>query len=273
VPALRRLVEEVVEEFRQHDLLSHASAIAFQLVFAALPVLLAGLAVMGFLGLSETWTGDVSPRVRGAVPADVFSVVDRTVRSVLTGRRGEWLTVGLLLTVFKVSSVVRTVAPALNHVYGSEEDRPWIKRFIGSLLIAAVVLPCALLGPGGVVAGGQVAGVLGIGGAGTVLAWIVRWLLVVVLLLVTVWLVLRVAPAGQPQVHLVSLGAGIVVLGWILATLAYGFYATTIAGYGTVFGSLASVVVLITYAYILAVVFLAGVSADDALRRRLRERD
>jgi len=72
-------------------------------------------------------------------------------------------------------------------------------------------------------------------------------------------------------VTILAIIGGIVVLGWILATLAYGFYATTIAGYGTVFGSLASIVVLITYAYILAVVFLAGVSADDALRRRLRE--
>lgn len=268
-----RVAREAVDAFRANDLLSYASAIAFQVVFTTLPMLLVALAAMGFAGLSETWTVEVSPKAREALAPDTFSVLDRTVRSVLTEKRALWLTLGLAITLFKVSSTIRVTAAALNRLYGLDEHRPWPKRLLGSLLVAAVVLPCALVGLAGVVVGGELAAALGLGGAATAAVWVLRWLVVVALLLATVWLVLRVAPASRPQLHYVSLGAGIVVAGWIVATLAYGVYATELASYESVFGSLATVVVLITYAYILALVFLAGVQLDACLRRRMGDDD
>lgn len=253
--------------FREHKLLQHAGAIAFQSMVAAAPLLLCVLAIFGFLGLSEQWTVEVAPKLVTEVRPDTFSVIDRTVQSVLTEQRGRWLTIGLLLTLWQVGSVIRAAGTSLNVLYGDEEDRPWLARVRNSLGLAALVLPAWVLALVGVFLGGELIAALDAGLLGGAL-WIARWLAIVAMLLGVVWLVLRVAPAAERPVRYVGLGAGLVVAGWIGGTLAYGVYATEIASYATVFGALAVVVVLITWVWLLAIIFLGGAAVDALVRSR-----
>jgi len=55
--------------------------------------------------------------------------------------------------------------------------------------------------------------------------------------------------------------------GWLVMSIGFGLYLREIADYNSVFGGLATVVVLIGYLYAAAVVFLGGVQLD-ALKRR-----
>jgi membrane protein len=195
------------------------------------------------------------------VAPDTFSVLDRTVEDVLTTRRGTWLTLGLALALWQVGSVVRAAGTALNALYGDEEDRPWLQRVRGSLLLAALVLPAWVLALALATVGGEAIGSLDLGLLGGVL-WVLRWVVVAALLGLVLWLVLRVAPARRRPVHLVSRGAVLVVVGWVVTTVGYGVYATEIASYGSVFGALAVVVVMTTWVWLLALVFLGGAAVD-----------
>lgn len=51
-------------------------------------------------------------------------------------------------------------------------------------------------------------------------------------------------------------------------SLAFSFYLRDIASYGSIFGSLATVVVLIAYLYASSVIFLGGVQIDALARER-----
>jgi len=55
--------------------------------------------------------------------------------------------------------------------------------------------------------------------------------------------------------------------GWLLMSLGFGFYLRDVADYNSIFGGLASVVVLIAYLYASALVFLGGVQVDALVRR------
>ena len=50
--------------------------------------------------------------------------------------------------------------------------------------------------------------------------------------------------------------------GWLVMSAGFGLYLRDIADYNSIFGGLASVVVLIAYLYAGAVVFLGGVQVD-----------
>ena len=50
-------------------------------------------------------------------------------------------------------------------------------------------------------------------------------------------------------------------------SLGFGVYLREIADYNSIFGGLATVVVLIAYLYASAVVFLGGVQVDALVRR------
>ena len=87
------------------------------------------------------------------------------------------------------------------------------------------------------------------------------------LLLLAVALLLHFAPERWQPLHWVTFGSVLIMVGWLLMSLGFGFYLREIADYNSIFGGLATVVVLIAYLYASAVVFLGGVQVDALVRR------
>jgi membrane protein len=67
----------------------------------------------------------------------------------------------------------------------------------------------------------------------------------------------------------VSFGGLLVIVGWVLMSLLYGFYIGSLADYASVFGSLAVVMVTMSYIYLSAIVFLSGVQLDSLIRHQV----
>jgi membrane protein len=105
-------------------------------------------------------------------------------------------------------------------------------------------------------------GVVGGGVVGFVLSWAVA----LALLFTAVWLLLRFAPAHPGPHRWVSFGSALCVIAWVGTSLVFGFYVTQIADYGSIFGSLATVFVMLTYLYLSAASFLIGAEVDAIAR-------
>lgn len=269
---MRELVRDVAHLFMGNNLLTYASAIGFQAIFALISLSFTGLALLGFLSLSEVWSQDIAPEVAERTSAAAFTVIDDTVQRVLSSQRGFWLTLGAALALWNVSSGVRAAMGALDDIYGARERRPSSVRVAVSLAIAG---PISLLFLGAVVAAQfspEIATWLLPGTGFGLAARFLGWVLAIALLTVAVWVIVRFGPSVRQPSSLVSLTSLLVVAFWLLASLAFGFYATSIASYGSVFGSLAFAFVLLTYLSISTIAFLAGVQADAYLRGIRAER-
>lgn len=266
----RRIARGLWDEFGEHDLLTFASAIAFQVLFALVPLMLAALALLGFIGLEGIWREDISPEVEERLPGDAFGVVDRAVEQVLTEGRELWLTFGLAFALFQLSGAIRAASGPLNAIYGMEERRPWYRRLVVSVGLAIAIGPALLIAVVSLTVGEELLAPLDLSGP---LSLAIRWTVAALLLLLSIWLTLRYAPAGAHELHWVSAGSALVIVGWTAVSLVYGWYATSVAPYDNVFGALASIIVLMTYLYLLAVAFLAGAQLDALLREREREHD
>jgi len=59
------------------------------------------------------------------------------------------------------------------------------------------------------------------------------------------------------------------VAGWVVMSLIFSWYVTSVADYGSIFGSLATVIVAMEYLYLSAIVFLTGIQIDSLARSRL----
>ncbi len=264
----KRIVRDFVASFEENDLLTYASAIAFRVLFAVVPLALAGLALLGFLDLTEVWEGDIAPQVQENMSAAAYSVVDDTVQRILTTQQGFWLTLGLAIAIWGVSGAVRTVMGALNLVYGTDEARTLWVRLPLSIALAVAVSAALLLATLTISLGEHVVPAPG-GFVGSAVLFVVRWGVAIVLMTLSVWLLIRMAPSSRQPIAWVSLGSVLVVVFWIATSLAFGWYVRSVAAYGTVYGNLASVVVLLTYLYLSSIVFLAGVQVDALLRERV----
>ena len=260
---VRTLARTVIARYREHDLLTYASAISFQVLFALIPLLLFALGLIGFLSLSEAWAEDIAPGIQSHVSDSLFKVIDDTVNQVLGSKQLFWVTAGGLIAMWEISGAVRAVMQVFNRIYGVEETRPFWRRMRISLWLSAVAATC-LIGAAVVVrfapllvdtlgAGGLVVDLVSFGA---------RWAVALALLIVVVGVLVRFAPNCSRPLHWVSFGALVVVVGWALMSAGFYTYATQIADYESIFASLATVIVTMTYLYASTIVFLTGVQMD-----------
>jgi len=256
---------QVRDGAERHEVLNSASAISFQVLFAAVPLALFGLALAGFLSLDRVWR-DAADQIRPNVSPAAFTVLDDTVQSVIGGQRWFWLTLGGALAIWRLSAAMRATMGALDRVYEADEDRPlgaWLRISIALSLALTALLAAALaavyLLPVAVPVDGAVLGAL---------SFVVRWGIALCLLLAGIALTIRYAPAVRQPLAWVTFGSALSVGCWIVTSAAFGFYATQIASYESLFGSLASVFLTLTYLYLSAIAFLAGVEVDALVRER-----
>lgn len=260
----RSLVAALVAAFERNQLLLFASAISFQVFTAIVPLLLFVFGLLGFLDLREVWQGDVRPRLLGEVSPAVLEIADKTVEEAFDSHQLFWITGGALLAIWQVSGAVRAAMDALNRIYDVREGRSRTRRYVLSIALAAAVILISL------VAASDVAlAPLLLPEPGAILRealFVVRWGLAAALLCLAVGLIVHQAADVSQPLGWVSVGVLLVVGGWTAMSGALLAYITTIASYGSLFGNLATIVVLAGWVYAGAVVFLAGVQIDALLR-------
>jgi membrane protein len=255
----RRTARALIRAFSEHDLLTYASAISFQAFFALIPLTLTALGLLATFSLSEVWSDQLAPDLRNQVSPAVFGVLDSTVRKVLESKNLFWATFGAVLTVWEVSGAMRAVMTVLDRIYRSDRERRWKERYAVSIGLSALVIVLLLAAGGVTIAGGLVDG------------WVtaaLRWPLAALLLLAALWAVVRFAPAEPRPWRWVSFGTVVVVVAWLGMSAGFGAYLRGVADYGSMFGNLATLIVLLEYLYLSAIVFLAGLAVDAITEER-----
>ena len=262
----RALVRELVDAFDRNDLLLFASAMSFQVLTAVVPVLLFVLGLLGLLELTEVWRSDVRPSIAESVSPAAMKVIDDTVTRVLGSKQVFWITAGAALAVWQVSGGVRAAMDVLNRVHGVQEDRPWRARHVRSLWLAAVLIAL-------IIAAAAVVNLTPLlygdpGPALGVLLLLARWAAAAALLALAVGLLVHRGPDFEQPLSWVSVGTLLVIGAWVVMSAAFLAYLTHVASYGSLFGNLATVVVLMAYVYASTITFLVGIQVDALLRDR-----
>jgi len=263
----REAAREISRAFRERDLLTFASAIAFQVFYAIIPLALFGLGVLGGLGLDEQWTQEWAPPAREAMSPAAFTVVDDTIKKVLGGQQTFWILGGAALAIWKVSATMRAIMDVFDRIYESRRERMFVERMGTSLLLGAAVAGLLLVAAGCAVLGDEALRAVGIE-TGAVL-WL-RWPLALALLFAVVTLLVAYAPADHQPPQWVTFGSIVVVTAWVGTSLVFGVYLTSLADYGSIFGALATIVVALTYLYVAASAALVGAQLDALVRERVR---
>jgi membrane protein len=263
----RRSGEALVRGYVENDLLTYASAISFRVFFALIPLGLFALGVLGFLHLDEVWRQDIAPEIRPSVSPAAFTVIEGTVKEVLGQRQLFWVTLGMAIAIWQISGAMRAIMRVFNAIYGVEDQRSFWRGIVVSCILATVagvlILVAVVVARFGRAA---VQAALGGGPLVAVLAFALRWGMTIALLLLVVAILGRFAPATRRPVRWGSFGALLVVVGWVAMSLIFAWYVSSIADYGSIYGSLATVIVTLEYLYLSVIVFLSGIQIDALAR-------
>ena len=269
-----RVAKRSVKAFSEDDMLTYAAAVSYQVFFSLFPFGIFLLALLGLLnipGFFDTLLG----QARMVLPEDAVGLVEGVVTDVNEQAAGGVLSFGAIVALYTASAAVRMAMHALNVAYDVEEERPAWKKFPLSLLYTLLLAVLAIAAVGLFVLGRQAAeGFSNLAGLGTLFVTLWTWLRIpVTILLVALILALvyYLFPNTKQPFRLITPGAAIAVIVWVLASLGFSFYVQNFGDYSATYGTLAAVIVLLFYFYISAAVLLFGAEVNSEIYREVAE--
>ena len=257
--SFKEIVKLWDELFRKDRILTYASAIAIHTLIATVAFVLLGIGLLGATGDKGLWNNTIGPAIRRRVLPDVYLGVNAVVQHVFASSSTGLVAFALILSIWKISSVVRGVMDALNSIYGTTEERSWKVRVPLSFAISAVFIATMI---------GAVVLVSAVHGPG---AWewpvaAFRWIGAIGLVMFAFGLLVRHAPAASRGKRWASAGAILAVTAWIVETLIFRWYIDTLADFRSAIGSFTVFIVLSVYLYIGAVILLVSIELDELVR-------
>ena len=258
------------------DQLTDAAAAIAYYGFLSIPALL--LISVGIFSLvaSPAAVETIVERLGNVMPAEAVSLLETGLNR--TAEEGGGLTmilIGLLVAVWTASGAANAVMRALNRVHDAEESRSFVKQRLVGLTMVVVGVLSFLLVFGLLVLGPKLAVWIGNAlGAESAVRWtwlLGQWPILLVGLLVAFGAVLYLGPdVEHPRWRFLTLGAGIAVALWLVASGGFAIYVALFGSYNQTWGSLAAVIIMLTWLWLSALALLFAAEVDSETERTRR---
>ena len=249
-----------------------AAGVAFYAFLALVPLLGATVLTYGLVADPQTVAKNVQS-LASVMPQDAAKLIGEQLMSVVQtsgGKKGLGLLLAIAIAIFGARNAAGSIITALNIAYEEEETRGFLKVNLLALAITAcavlvavfAMLAITALGylerlfpsaPGFVLALGKVASyALLLAGAAAAAATLYRY------------------GPDRKRARWVWITPGTVfaAVAWLPLTFGFGFYVAHFGNYNKTYGSLATVVILVTWLYLSAYVFLFGAELNSELEHQ-----
>jgi membrane protein len=253
-----------------------AQAVAFNL-FMSIPA--AALVAVGvFASVADAGTAArLLKHLDTILPASVIALLDHSLTQITHHRAGGTIMIvaGALLALWSLTGAMKTLMWALNIAY----DRPERRGFVRTRLAAVAMLACAgiafVLAFGLLVLGPQASGWVGSAldqrSAVRWVWWTAEWPVLVAALLVAFGGIYRFGPdLDGPRWRLVTPGAVTALGVWLAASGGFAWYVSNFGSYNKTWGSLATVIVMLTWLWLSSLALLVGAEIDAEIERTRR---
>jgi membrane protein len=272
-PSWRYVARRTFREFGTDQCTDLAAALTYYSVLALFPASIATLSLIGLVGQGDSTIKAILDILRQIGMSGVASNVEPLLHELSASRgNGLALIIGLLAALWSASGYVNAFGRGMNRIYGFAEGRPiWKLRPIMLLVTVVTVVMAALVLIGLVVTGPAAKAVgdqIGLGST-AVLVWdIAKWPVMLVMVMLMVALLYWATPnVKQPKFRWISIGAGVAIVVWILASAGFALYVAGFSSYSKTYGSLAGVIVFLLWLWITNLALLFGAELDAELTR------
>jgi membrane protein len=280
IPGLRgmspvTLAKNAIVSFIEDDMLTHAYAMSYQIIFSFFPFIIFLIALLGFLNVPEFFNWLLAQAAE-VLPEQGMAMVTRVIRR-LQQPQGGLLSFGVALALWTASSGTRALMNALNVAFKVRETRPIWKRYplsmiytigIAAMLVVATVF--LLIGPQAIA---WLAAKVGLQHFFVLLWTWIRLPIVLVLMSLAVAVIYHVAPDIKHRFRFFSPGAVIAVVAWVISSLVFDYYVKNFANYNAMYGGIGTIIMLLFYFSISAAMLLLGAEVNAVIARHVEEQE
>lgn len=259
------------EIFRDHVFIA-SSGVAFLALFAVVPMLTALISVYALVSSAQRLSVQLQS-LSAVAPQGVINLLRDAMHGVVGASRlklGFSIVFSIAIALWVAVRGVLGIISALNIVHEVEEDRSWPALLGTAIALALGGLVFWLLALALVVGAPFLIGHMALGsGVLQGLIRVARWLVITAAALVSMTVLYRFGPSHpQPRWEWLSAGSFVGTALWLTGSAGMSFYISHVARFGNVYGSLGMVMVVMTWFFLTAFVFLLGAEFNVQVKRQ-----
>ncbi|WP_082232584.1 YihY/virulence factor BrkB family protein [Halobacillus massiliensis] len=261
-------IHSLISRSREHKIFDMAAQLAYYLLLALFPFLILLFHVLRLLPISP---GNVLEIIQPYAPASLMNLIETNLYAVLENTRGDLLSISMIVTLWLAFMGMSALIRTLNTSFQVLENRSLKKSiaialFITMGLMLGVTISLALS------VFGQTIGVFMISSFNVSVTFlndwnIFRWGISFLVLMGIFSFLYLAAPNITLRVRDVLPGTLFSTIGWQLASLGFSYYIS-FTDYSIIYGNLGTLVILMIWFYISALVVLIGGEINAVLLKR-----
>lgn len=249
-----------------------AAGVAFYIFLAFVPLLIAVVLIYGLVaspGLVASHIAALSDRM----PEEAAAIISGQLRNIVATARstgGFALILSLLISLYGAMKAASGLVTALNIVAGVEETRSFIRVTLLTLAITVGLVVAFIVASLGISVLNFLTALLpDLGGVVRIVLQLGYWLTTALGISVIIAAIYYLAPDRPARRwDWISPGSVLATIMWVAGTFGFSFYVRNFGSYNATFGSLAAVVIFLTWLYLTAYVVLLGAELNYVLERR-----
>jgi membrane protein len=275
----KAIVIRAGKEALDDQITDHAAALAYYSFLAIPSILLVALGVFSVFADASA-VQSLIDRVGNVAPPEATALLEDSLTRMTENSSGGWAMaiVGFVLALWTTTGAMTAFMRALNSAYDRKETRGFVRQRIVAILMVAIMLVAFALVFGLLVMGpalsGWIGGAVGLESVLEWVWWVAQWPVLIVGLLLAFATVLYLGPnVEHPKWHFITPGSVFAVVVWLLVSGLFAVYTAMFASYNKAWGSLAAVIIMLTWLWLTGLALLLGaeINAEAERSRELRE--
>jgi len=268
--AAKQIAQQLSGRLREHNLTLVSAGVAFYAFLAFIPTLIVIVTVYGLVAKPADIQRQVHDFAK-ALPDEVQKFIQQQITSI--GHAGGTrvsvaLVIAVALALWSASGGMAALVTGVNVARDQTEPKSFVKKrgkalalTLGAIVLLVVMIFLIAAVP-------SILAQVGLGTAGRVVVDIVRWPVLAIVIVLGLGVLYHLAVGGpeEARFRVVTPGALVATLLWLIASGLFAVYTANFASYSKTYGSLASIVVVLLWLYVSAIAVLIGAEIDGLSR-------
>lgn len=263
------VIQILLKKIIHFDIDQRATAVAYSFMLAIFPAFIFLFTLIPYVPVRH-FDRQVMNFLEGVIPAGIYQEAATTIHEIVSQPRGDILSLGFILTLYASTSGMMALMRAFNMTYKTIENRGFLKaRLIATMLtflLAFVLLVAIVI----LIVGRILLDFFLENGFFTpdltyYTILVIRYLVVFFVSFVAVSIIYYWAPAIHKKWRFFNVGSITASILIILVTNGFSYYVSNFASYNKLYGSIGTLIALMIWLYLIALVLILGFEINASL--------
>lgn len=260
----------VKDQISKNNVSIISAGVAFYAFLAVFPAIAALVSIYGLAMDPQSIQNQLS-QISAMMPQQAYDILKAQLESLVetSGSTLGWSTaIGLLFSLWSANKGTKSLFTGVDIAYETVNERGFIKQNGLTLLFtfgAVILLIISMLL---IVGFPALVGLIGLpSGIENFIDW-GRWVLLAIILIWFLGLVYRYAPdKSTPGFKWVLPGSLVATVLWLIASWGFSYYVSNFGSYGSMYGSISAVVVMLLWLFITSFIILLGAGLNSEIEK------